>query len=131
MSRYVLTWPALVDLRGRSINAGQFYCYFGQEDSDSKFLFIAKKQNLNNDKIISSAQRQSDLMAWGKAGSTTLTTTGDTITVSDTTASDFNQTLSHVQKLPISAPWELRILKTTAKVTKRCKRCKSGCKSHV
>ena len=35
-------------------------------------------------------------MAWGKAGSTTLTTTGDTITVSDTTASDFNQTLSHV-----------------------------------
>jgi hypothetical protein len=35
-------------------------------------------------------------MAWGKAGSTTLTTTGDTITVSGTTASDFNQTLSHV-----------------------------------
>jgi len=35
-------------------------------------------------------------MAWGKAGSTTLTTTGDTITVSDTTSSYFNQTLSHV-----------------------------------
>ena len=35
-------------------------------------------------------------MVWGKAGSTTLTTTGDTITVSGTTASDFNQTLSHV-----------------------------------
>lgn len=35
-------------------------------------------------------------MAWGKAGSTTLTGAGDTITVSGITASKFNQTLSHV-----------------------------------
>jgi len=35
-------------------------------------------------------------MAWGKAGSTTLTTTGDTITASGITSSETNQTLSHV-----------------------------------
>ena len=34
-------------------------------------------------------------MVWGKAGSTTLTGAGDTITISSMTASKFNQTLVH------------------------------------
>ena len=34
-------------------------------------------------------------MVWGKAGSTTLSSTGDTITVSGMTASNFNQFMSH------------------------------------
>lgn len=38
--------------------------YFGYEDSESKFLFIAKQQKINNQKIANSAQRQADLNAW-------------------------------------------------------------------
>ena len=34
-------------------------------------------------------------MAWGKAGSTTLSSTSDTITVSGMTANTFNQILNH------------------------------------
>jgi len=44
--------------------------YFGNEDSESKFLFIAKRQKVDDKRISKSAQRQADFNAWQKANNT-------------------------------------------------------------
>ena len=52
-------------------------------------------------------------MAWGKAGTTTLTSAGDELDVSTTTPSKFNMFLSHQLESPITINARLRVGNTT------------------